>query len=146
MPEVLHDLEQLQGVPPNVLLSCEPWGHINHVDSNCVCLSSDRMGAYIHGLSVVLPSRDSFSSPLLPHVPVTRVPGDSRDLVSIHSVDVQPVLVPYVSHRAGAYGKLLLAMYECSWTGVLSACDWLRPVTQGGWRAAPPIAAKGLAD
>ena len=39
-----------------------------------------------------------------------------------------------------------MLLYEGSWTGVLSACDWLRPVTRGGWRAAPPIAAMGLAD
>ena len=60
------------------------------MDSDCVCLSSDRTGAYIHGLSVVLPSRDLVSSPLLspvvvsvrlPHVPVSRVPRDSSDLV-----------------------------------------------------------------
>ena len=27
VPEVLHALEQLRGVPLNVQLSCKPWGH-----------------------------------------------------------------------------------------------------------------------
>ena len=84
------------------------------MDSDCVCLSSDRMGAYIHGLAVVLPSRDSVSSPLLlpvtvsaglPHVLVTWVPGDLSDIVSIHLVDVRPGSVSYVSHRAETYDR-----------------------------------------
>ena len=44
VPEVLHELGRLKGVPPNVKLSCEPWGHMNHQDVDCGCLSSDRMG------------------------------------------------------------------------------------------------------
>ena len=48
------------------------------------------------------------------------------------------VLVPFVSHRAGAYGRLILATYECIVTGGLSACDWLTHVTLGGCRVAPP--------
>ena len=31
-------------------------------------------------------------------------------------------------------------------TGLLTAFDWLWPVTQGGWGAAPPITTEGLAD
>ena len=58
VPEVLRELEQLQCVPPNVQLSCEPWGHMNHEDDDGICLSSDRTGAYFHELSVTLPSRD----------------------------------------------------------------------------------------
>ena len=46
VPEVLHELERLQGVPPNVQLSCEPWGHMNHKGVDCGCLSSYRTGAY----------------------------------------------------------------------------------------------------
>ena len=67
---------------------------------------------------------------------------------SMLSVAVQLGSVPYVSNRAGAYGKLLLATYVRLQTGFLSVCDWLRPVTRGGgcWRAAPLIAAKGQAD
>ena len=49
----------------------------------------------------------------------------------------------FVSHRAGAYGRLLLAMHECMLTGTLSACDWLMPVTRGAWRVAPPVDAGG---
>ena len=45
-------LDKSQGIPPNVLLSSEPWGHINHDGSACMCLSSDRMGAYVYGLSI----------------------------------------------------------------------------------------------
>ena len=47
VPDVLHELERLRGVPPNVQLSCEPWGHMNHEDNDCVCLSSDRTGTCI---------------------------------------------------------------------------------------------------
>ena len=38
VPEVLQ--ERLKGVPPNVQLYCEPWGHMDHDDNNCVCLLS----------------------------------------------------------------------------------------------------------
>ena len=62
---VLHELEQLRGVPPNVQLSCEPWGHLNHADIDCVCLSSDRTGAYVHGLSLASSSPDFNIAPLL---------------------------------------------------------------------------------
>ena len=44
VPEILHELEQLRGVSPNVLLLCEPWGYMQHAAKDCVCLSSDRMG------------------------------------------------------------------------------------------------------
>ena len=36
---------------------------------------------------------------------------------------VRPGLVPFVSHRAGAYDRLLLAMHEHMMTCGLSACD-----------------------
>ena len=36
MPEALQELELLQGVPPNVQLSCQTWGHLNHADIDCV--------------------------------------------------------------------------------------------------------------
>ena len=38
---------------PDVHLACEPWGHVNHRDGNCECLSSDRMGAYVHDLALM---------------------------------------------------------------------------------------------
>ena len=39
--------------------------------------------------------------------------------------------VPFVSHRHGAYGRLLLAVYVQWKTGLLVASDWLHPVTWG---------------
>ena len=44
----------------------------------------------------------------------------------------QPGSVPFVSHRPGAYGRLLLAVYVRWKTCLLVASDWLRPVTRGG--------------
>ena len=45
-------------------------------------------------------------------------------------------LEPFVvSHRPGAYGRLLLAVYVRWKSGLLVKADWLRLVTQGGWRA-----------
>ena len=38
---------------PNVQLSCEPWGHADHIGEDCGCLSSDSTGAYVHGLSLI---------------------------------------------------------------------------------------------
>ena len=29
VPSVLLDLENLHGLSPNVILACEPWGHMN---------------------------------------------------------------------------------------------------------------------
>ena len=66
VPEVLQELELLRGIPPNVQLSCELWGHLNHADIDCVCLSSDRTGAYIHELSVASSSPDSSLDTWLP--------------------------------------------------------------------------------
>ena len=45
---------------------------------------------------------------------------------------VRPGSVPFVSDRAGAYGRLLLATHERMMTGGLSACDWLKPVIREG--------------
>ena len=51
VPSVLRDIESLHGVSPNVSLSCEPWGHTDHTGMDCVCLSSDSTGAYVHDIS-----------------------------------------------------------------------------------------------
>ena len=64
--EALQELELLRGVPYNVQLSCEPWGHLNHADIDCVCLSSDQTGAYVHDLTVAFSSLDSSFIPLQP--------------------------------------------------------------------------------
>ena len=61
-------------------------------------------------------------------------PALSAGVPSVH-----PSAVPFVSCRAGAYGRLLLATHERMMTGGLVACDWLRPVTWRAWRVAPPI-------
>ena len=44
VPSVLRDIESLHGVSPNVILSCEPWGHMDHSGEDCECLSSDSTG------------------------------------------------------------------------------------------------------
>ena len=46
----------------------------------------------------------------------------------------RPGSVPFVSHRPGAYGRLLLVVYVRWKTSLLVASDWLRPVTRG-WLA-----------
>ena len=50
----------------------------------------------------------------------------------------RPRSVPFVSHRPGAYGRLLLTVYVRWKTGLLVSADWLCPVTWGVWRAALP--------
>ena len=98
--------------------------HLSHGDTLTimavhVCVfSSDRMGAYIHGLSIN-PAEIATGDGLLS--------GDKM---------VRPGSVPHVSHRAGAYGRLLVATYERMMAGSLSVCDWLTTVTQGAWRVA----------
>ena len=148
VPEASTCLDQLRGVPPNVLLSSEPWGHIDHNGSWCMCLWSDRTGAYIHGLSVTLPPRDMLlPSPDRPLgddcVDTHKLLRDLSDLVSIHTCSERPGSVPYVFFQTGVYGQLLLATYEGRQTGTLPACEWLTPVTRGAWRLAPPADAGG---
>ena len=74
------------------------------------------------------------------------ITGDSSVLVSAEIHSVRPGSVLFVSRRAGAYGRLLLATYECMMMGGLSACDWLTPVMRGGWRLVPQINAREIAD
>ena len=98
-------------------LSCEPWGHMNHKDVDCGCLSSYRTGAYVHELSVALPLWDLVSAPgcdLGRPVPCAGGPAPGYAPISsgaMHSVTMRPGLVPYVSHHAGSYSRLLLATY-----------------------------------
>ena len=51
--------------------------------------------------------------------------------------------ISFVSCRPGAYGRLLLTVYERWRTGLLVSADWLHPVTRGGWgpvfRTAGPV-------
>ena len=70
VPSVLRDIESLHGVSPNVILSCEPWGHTDHSGGDCECLSSDSTGTYVHDLSLatkeVLPVEDWGDLPSFP--------------------------------------------------------------------------------
>ena len=77
VPEALQELELLRGVPPNSQSTCELWGHLNHADIDCVCLSSDQTGAYVHKLSVSSYSPDSSLVPLLPPA---AAPADMSDM------------------------------------------------------------------
>ena len=67
----------------------------------------------------------------------------------VERVELSPTpvgMVPFVSHRPGAYSRLFLAVYVRWKTGLLVASDWLRPVMQGGWWAVPPITERCAAD
>ena len=134
VPEAAASLNKFQRASPDVLLTCKKWGHLDHAAAQCHCLSSDRTAAYIHTLSnVTSPRKGVFSPLLLPSVMDSGVcggqtPGDSSALVSPEILPIRPGSVPLVSHRAGAYGQLLVATYERMMTGALSACDWLRPL------------------
>ena len=58
----------------------------------------------------------------------------------------RPGSVSFVSHRPGAYGRLLLAVYVRWKTGLLVESDWLRPVMRGSWRVDPPVTERCVAD
>ena len=38
---------------PNVQLYSELWGHVDHSNAHCICLSSDRTAAYVHELALM---------------------------------------------------------------------------------------------
>ena len=105
VPSVLHDIESLNVVSPNVSLSCEPWGHTDHNGGDCTCLSSDSTGAYIHGLSIA-----SEGVPPMEETEVISTATD-RDGAQMDLLAGRPGSVPFVSQRPGAYGRLLLAVY-----------------------------------
>ena len=101
VPTFLQNIEGLWGVSPNVQLYCEPYGHVDHSDANCDCLSSDRMSAYVHGLALM---------------PRECLPVSKAEDASVHTEDSgarmshaycmgvgRPGSVPFVSHRPGAY-------------------------------------------
>ena len=120
----------------------ESWGHVDHSDVNCDCLSSDRTAAYVHDLAIM--PREC--------LPVSEVEdasvhnGESGARMSrAYCMGVgRPGSVSFVSHRPGVYGHLLLAVYVWWKTGLLVSSDWLRPVTRGaGGRAFRPSARFG---
>ena len=130
VPAFLQNIENLRGVSSDVQLSCEPWGHLDHSGGCCECLSSHHTGAYVHALSrmpreclPVSELKDADSSTEGSGVRMSHVSGMGTERTG---------LVPSVSHRPGAYGRLLLAVYVWWKSGLLVTADLLRPVTRGG--------------
>ena len=108
---------------------------MNRQDVDGGCISSDCTGAYAHGLTVALTLRDlifvSGERPL-PACPGCRRPGTRMLQVVAGLCTMRPGSVSYVSHRARAYSRLLLPTYVRWQRGLLTASDWLQPVTRGG--------------
>ena len=50
VPAFANLMRELKGESPNIQLYSEPWGHVSHCDTDCICLSSDRTTSYVHGL------------------------------------------------------------------------------------------------
>ena len=68
------------------------------------------------------------------HIPPHRTPGDWLQMELWLMCVPLPFLVcwvPFVTCRAGAYGRLTLVTHARMLTGGLVTCDWLRPVTHG---------------
>ena len=118
VPAFLQNIENLWGVSPDVHLLCEPWGHVDHSGGDCECLSSNRTGAYDHDLEDAS----------------VHTGGSGARMSHVSGMGAgQPGSMPFVPHRPGAYGRLLLAVYNRWKTGLLVTYDWLRPVTRGSW-------------
>ena len=49
-----------RGITKHTVYS-EPWGHGEHCDTDCSCLSSDRTASYLHGL-LPMPWEDESTS------------------------------------------------------------------------------------
>ena len=125
VPSVLLDLESLHGLSPNVILACEPWGHMDHGGEGCERLSSESTGAYVHDLS--LASCGHNSSIVMEEVPTAGARDEdsgicgvdfSQDCWSTDSGTGRPGSVPFVSHRPVSYGRLLLVVYVRWKTGL----------------------------
>ena len=125
-------MRELQGESPNIQLYSEPWGHVAHSDTDCTSLSSDRTASYVHGL-LPMPWEDESTSKK-----DDKTIMETEDNTAVNNDCGRPGSVPFVSHRPGAYGHLLLAVYVRWKTGLLVSSDWLRPVTRGDWRAVLP--------
>ena len=129
---------------PNVQLDSEPWGHMDHCDGYCFCLSSDRTAAYVHDLAFM--PRESAMSSTEGDDSVHSVVTNERSCHA-HCLGVSRLgLVPFVSDRPGAYGRLLLVVYMRWRTVLLVLSDWLRPVMRGSWRSSFPEPVLGSAD
>ena len=106
VPAFLQNIDNLRGVSPDVQLSCEPWGHVDHSGGDCEHLSPDCTGAYVHGLSLI--TKECLSVSELEDVSVS----SGARMSHVSSIGAGwPGSVPFVSHRPGAYGRLLLALY-----------------------------------
>ena len=134
VPAFALRMQELRGGQPRIQLLDNPWGHGEDCVAKCDCLDSDRTGAYVHCL--------------IPKIAQT-------GLTHMDNIDVSEEIatgftfnndcgylgvgragsIPFVSEKPGAYGRLLLAVYVRWKTGLLISSDWLRPVTQGAWRA-----------
>ena len=55
VPSVLLDLRSVHSLSPNVILDCEPSGHVDHNGEGCECLSSDSTGAFMFMTCRLLP-------------------------------------------------------------------------------------------
>ena len=122
LPSFPEELEELGGLSPNVQLHSEPWGHDDHEDIDCECQASDQTATYVHDLTV---NRRG-----LVDSPDSDVASNSRPEPDWKKGP--PGLVPFVSCRPGAYGRLLLTVYERLRTGLLVSSDWLRRGAAGG--------------
>ena len=121
VPSFLKAMAGLRGVSTNVQLYSEPWGHVDHSDAYCVCLSSDRTAAYVHELALM--PREPFPSSEVGDASVHTGVTNSR-WCRTHCLGVGwQGSVPFVSDRPGAYGCLLLAVYVWWQTGLLVSSD-----------------------
>ena len=130
-------VRKLHGESPNIELECDPWGHGTHCTTNCTCLSSDRTASYIHGFSPMPTFDEVLTAGEDRDINETEDNGLVDDACSYLGVG-RPGSVPFVAHRPGTYGRLLLAVYVRWKTGLLVSSDWLRPVMRGAWRVGHP--------
>ena len=115
VPSVLLDIENLHGPSPNVILSCEPWGHMDHSGGGCECLSSDSTGTYVHDLSMVTEETQS---------------AEAREQESsVHSVDCLRS-ASWLAPARGTRGRCPLCLIS---QGLTAGYSWL--CTCGGRRA-----------
>ena len=142
VPAFVNVMRELKGESPDIQLYNEPWGHVSHCDTDCTCLASDRTASYVHGLLPMAWDIESTTK----EDDRTIVETEDNAVVNNDCVYLgigRPGSVPFVSHRQGAYGRLLLAVYVRWKTGLLVSSDWLRPVTRGAWRTACPDRGRG---
>ena len=117
LPSFLAELEDLRGVSPNVHLQCEPWGHNNHEDVDCECQTSNRTAAYVHDLTIN--GRGFVHSPDAGVASTCHTRSNGHLCIEPSWERGRPGLVPFVSDRPDAYGRLLLTVYVWWRTGLL---------------------------